>query len=66
MGTYPDSHYGPPVMNITRLDDVVRKEFCEKKGVIPGTDMYKVYIVGGLTNVSTKSYSQNEAVGNSS
>lgn len=40
---------GPPVMNITQLDDVVRKEFYEKKGVV-----YKVYIVVGLTNVSTK------------
>lgn len=54
MGTYPVSHYGPPVMNITQLDDVVRKEFYEKKGVVLGTDVYKVYIVGGLANVSAK------------
>jgi hypothetical protein len=36
MGTYPVSHYGPPVMKITQLDDVVRKEFYEKKGVVLG------------------------------
>ena len=44
----------PPVLSITQLEDLVRKEFFQTKNSVLGTDVYKVYIVGGLTNVSTK------------
>lgn len=45
---------GPPVLNITQLENIVRRELFTKKNLVLSIDVYKVYIVGALTNVSIK------------
>jgi hypothetical protein len=45
---------GPPVLNITQLENIVRRELFAKKGVVLANDIYKVYLVGAQTNVSVK------------
>jgi hypothetical protein len=45
---------GPPVLNITQLKNIVRRELFAKKGVVLANDIYKAYIVGAQTNVSVK------------
>ena len=49
-------------MNIWQLDDIVSKEFYDKRGIVLGTDVYKVYIVGRLPyERDYEKHRQNEA-----
>lgn len=45
---------GPPVLNITQLENIVRRELFAKKNLVLSIDVYKVYLVGAQTNVSIK------------
>lgn len=45
---------GPPVLSMTQLDDTVRKTIFQKKNIVLSMETYKAYIVGALTNVSSK------------